>query len=195
MQCGADTFVRGIAGGEPGGYPCSSLLISGLEAISHPGIGHNVARRVWRGFQFLAELPYEHAQVFDLLRALTTPDRPQQGAMRYHSAGVVSKIHEKVKLFRSEVDRAVLDKNAAGSGLDLEVARFYRSDFRLFRSRAAKISATARQEFLHAEGLGHVVIRARIQRLDLGTFLTSHREHDDRNLRLRPQPPAQFQSA
>ena len=68
--------------------------VSGLKAITHPGIGNNVARGIWRGLQFFAELRNEHAQVFDLLGALTTPDRAQQSAMRHHFAGVAGEIHE-----------------------------------------------------------------------------------------------------
>ena len=88
----------------------------------------------------------------------------------------------------------VIYQNAAGSGIDLEIARFDWPEFRLFRARAAEIGADARQEFLHAERLGDVIVGARIQRLNLSPLLTAHREHDDGNLRLRPQMAAQFQA-
>src|SRR5208282_3426849 len=81
--------------------------------------------------------------------------------MRYHFAGVAGQICQQVKFFRREMDGAVLYKNGAGSRIDSEVARFYRLQFRGFRPHAAKIGADARQEFLDAERLGHVVIRTR----------------------------------
>jgi len=73
--------------------------------------------------------------------------------MRYHFASVAGQIREYVKFFRSEVDGAVLYKNAAGSGIDLEVARCYRLQFRRFRPRATKIGADARQELPIPNGL------------------------------------------
>ena len=49
-------------------------LLSGLEAISDPRLGHNVARRGGVGFQFLAQLADEDAEIFDLLGALSAPN-------------------------------------------------------------------------------------------------------------------------
>ena len=42
--------------------------------------------------------------------------------MRNHFASVAGQIHEQVKFFWSKVDSAILDKNAAGSRIDFEVA-------------------------------------------------------------------------
>ena len=50
-------------------------LLSGFEAISYPGFGHDVAGRGSVGFQFLAQLADEDAEIFHLLRTLSSPDR------------------------------------------------------------------------------------------------------------------------
>src|SRR5580698_3415914 len=101
------------------------LLISGFKAVADPGISHDVAGGIWRGLNLLAELGYEHAQIFDLFRAFAAPDRAQQGAMRYHFAGVANHIHEQVKFFRSEMDGTVFDRNATGSRIDFEVTNHH----------------------------------------------------------------------
>src|SRR5580698_8252915 len=169
-------------------------LFAGVEAITHPGIGHNVARGIWRGLELLAELRDEYAEVLNLFGIFTTPNRTQQRSVGNNFAGVAGEIYEQVKLFRSEMHGAVFDKNASCARINFEISRLNRREFRLVRLYAAKIGADARQKFLDAEGLGYVVIRAGIESLDLGLFLAPHRKHNDRNLRLRSQPAAQFES-
>src|ERR1035437_3960918 len=96
--CRALLGLDSRGGGCP--YVSSSGSIARLEAVTHPGIGHNIARGIWRGLKFLAELCHEHAQVFNLFRALTAPHGREQGAMRYYFAGVAGEKHEQVKFFR-----------------------------------------------------------------------------------------------
>ena len=55
------------------------------------------------------------------------------------------------------------------------------------RARMAQRDAQARMQFGHAEGLGQVVVRPRIEGLDLLLLLRSRRQHDDRP----PRPAAQ----
>src|ERR1700691_865462 len=102
------------------------LLGAGFEAIAYPGIGHDVARGIWRGLKFLAELGNKDAQVFDLFRAVTTPDGSEQSAMRNHSAGVAHQKHEQIEFLGREMDGAAFDKNAAGAGVVLEAPCFIR---------------------------------------------------------------------
>ena len=49
--------------------------------------------------------------------------------MRDHFARVVRQIHEQVKFLWSEVNGAIFYKNAARSGIDLEIARVDRLQF------------------------------------------------------------------
>ena len=58
---------------------------------------------------------------------------------------------------------------------------------------ASKCGAHSREQFVHAEWLGHVVVRTRVERFDFGLILTFHRQHDDRYLRFRSEPFAQLQ--
>ena len=49
--------------------------------------------------------------------------------------------------------------------------------------RPAQVGPHARQQFLNAEWLGHVVVGAGIERLDLGALVITHREHQHRRWR------------
>ena len=51
------------------------------------------------------------------------------------------------------------------------------------------------QQLLNAERLGHVVVGAGIERLDLGPLLITHRQHDDGGRRLAAYPAAQLYAA
>ena len=51
--------------------------------------------------------------------------------------------------------------------------------------------ANARNQFARAEGLGHVIVRARFQRLHLVLFLVAHRQHQDRQPRRKAANAAQ----
>ena len=56
----------------------------------------------------------------------------------------------------------------------------------------AERRAHARQQFVGPERLGHVVVGARVERLDLRPLLAFHRQHDDRHARHRANPAAQL---
>ncbi len=49
--------------------------------------------------------------------------------------------------------------------------------------RAAQMGADAGQQFLNAEWLGHVVVGAGIERLDLRALVIANRKHQHRRLR------------
>src|SRR5437867_2111614 len=72
-------FIRDA---EPAGFPASGCCLSfRFEAITDPGIGEDVLRSLI-GFNFLAQLVDEHAQILGLLHTLAAPDGIEQDAMR-----------------------------------------------------------------------------------------------------------------
>ena len=77
------------------------MSLAGLKAISHPGFGHEVARRGSIGLKLLTKLANENAEIFDLFRALSAPDGSQQSAVIDHFARAPRHIDEKIKLLRS----------------------------------------------------------------------------------------------
>ena len=62
------------------------------------------------------------------------------------------------------------------------------------RGRVAQRHAHARQQLAHAEGLGHVVVGAGVERGDLVALLAARGEHDDRHLAPLPQPADHLQA-
>ena len=60
------------------------------------------------------------------------------------------------------------------------------------RARPPQVRANAREQLVGAERLGHVVVGARVERLDLCAFLAFDRQDDDRHVRLRANAPAQL---
>ena len=64
-------FVK--KGGKLGSGP-ATVLFPGLKAIADPGFGDDVARRGGVRLEFLAQLANEHAEIFHLLGALSSPD-------------------------------------------------------------------------------------------------------------------------
>src|SRR6185369_8123193 len=74
---------------------CAFLrLLIGIEAITDPGFGEDVAwaRRV--GLDLLAQVTDEHAQVFVLLDVVAAPEGRQQGAMSQNFSGVLYEVDE-----------------------------------------------------------------------------------------------------
>src|ERR1019366_1621640 len=98
------------------------ILFAGLEAVSHPRLGDDVARGGGVGFQLLAQLSHEDAEIFDLLRTLSSPDGAQESAVVHDLARTPCQEDEQVKFFRSEAHFAVTDRHFMRRGVDAEVA-------------------------------------------------------------------------
>ena len=73
--------------------------------------------------------------------------------MRHDFAGAAREIREQVKFLRREVDGAVLYKNAAGSGIDLEVADFYRASSDASVRVRRRLARTRARSSLMSNGL------------------------------------------
>jgi hypothetical protein len=70
-SCGliADFFVElafGVAG--------AGLFLWGVETISNPGFGVDIARVLWVRFYFLSQLVDENTQIFGFLSVVGPPD-------------------------------------------------------------------------------------------------------------------------
>ena len=83
-------------------------MVTGFETIPDPRIRHNIAWGIRRSLEFLAELGDEHAEILDLFRALSSPDRGEQCAMRHDFPGVANQVEQQVKFFWREMDGAIL---------------------------------------------------------------------------------------
>src|ERR1044072_2934935 len=90
-----------------------ALSRAGVEAVADPGFGEDVARAGRVGFDLLAQLADEDAQVFGLLDALAAPDRREQRAVRENLAGVVQEVDEQLEILRREPHVRAADDDRA----------------------------------------------------------------------------------
>jgi len=154
-----------------------------LEAVPDPRFRHNIARSAILALKLLAQMPHENPEVLRLLHAILSPDSRKQCSMGDHLIGIPREIHKQIELFRSEMNVTVAYANRACLHIDVKIADFNQVGFRLFPcGRPSQSGSHPCQQFIHIEWLGHIVIRTRIERLNLGTLISFHRKHDDWHL-------------
>jgi len=125
----------------------------------------------------------EDAKVFDLFSALPAPDRTQERAVVHDLAGTASEVDEKIELLRRKANFVVTDGNLVRGGVDAEVADLdHRVEF-IVGGDAAEVGAHARQQFVHAEGLGDIVVGAGVEGFNFLPLLVAHRQNNNWNLR------------
>src|SRR3954454_12862079 len=97
-----------------------------------------------------------------------------------HLVGIPREIHKQIELFGSEMNVTVAYPNGACLHIDVEIANFNQIGFRLLPcGRPSQSGSHPCQQFIHVEWLGHIVIGARIESLNLGTLISFYRKHDD----------------
>ena len=92
-----------------------------------------------------------------------------------------------------ERHRLAVAQDAVAGEVHLDAAEIHERRRGLRRGQllgAAEDRADAGGELAQAERLGHVVVRAELQAHDLVHLAVAGREHDDRDLRLRAEDPA-----
>src|SRR5581483_11106241 len=102
--------------------------------------------------------------------------------MRDYLVGVTREIKKNIKLLRRQPYFLALKVNAMILAIDPEVPDFNYIRFRLLLERgAAQCGPDTCQQFITTERLGHIVVRTRIERLDLVAFFVANGKHDDGN--------------
>ena len=140
-------------------------------------------------FELAAKLTDKDAQILRLMRRLGSPYGRQQGAMGEGLAGMPRQVEEQLELRGRQVQAFAVHRGRVRG----HQSRSRRSRWR-FRGpvrRASQVGPHARQQLLNAERLGHIVVRAGVERLNLRSFLIAHREHDDGGRGLAADPAAE----
>ena len=89
---------------------------------------------------------------------------------------------QEIKFLGREVNFVAAHADQPRLRIDQEIAGTDRFLRRFSCGRyATQVRPYSRQQFIHAERLGDVVVGAGIERLDFRFLLTTHREHDDRD--------------
>jgi hypothetical protein len=110
--------------------------------------------------------------------------------------GLAARYCKRSNSVAGQPDFVASHNHAAGGEVDLQAAGFEqrRRGFRSQR-RAAQPGTDARQQFLHAERLGHVIVGAGIQGADLVLFHIADRQDDDGQIPAGANRTAGFQAA
>src|SRR5262249_46024538 len=92
-----------------------------FEAITDPGLSEDVTGRGSIGLELFAQLADKYAQVFDLLGAMTSPDRSQQGTMSDDLSRMAGEIDQQIELLGGEMDLASPDSYLVGRQINAKV--------------------------------------------------------------------------
>src|SRR4029077_3808005 len=106
--------------------------------------------------------------------------------MRHDLVGMTGEICQQVKLFWCEPHLFAAHQDLVAWKINLEISDADFLFLRFGRREAPKVSSYSRQQFIHAERFGDIIVRASVERFDLGTLLTSDGKNDDGNFGFRP---------
>src|SRR3989449_7792137 len=135
------------------------------------------------GFELLPQLLHVDAQVMGMLDMRGPPYLAQQLPVRDHHAEVLRQAGEKAKFQRREMDLHAVAPDDVLFQVRRDLAQL---EYRLAGAGAGGVAqrrAHAREQLADAEGLGDIVVRAGVERLDLRALLRARREHQDRHRR------------
>jgi hypothetical protein len=166
----------------------------GFKPVADPRIGMNV---LWMGgvrLDLLPELVDEYTQVFGFIAIVRTPDRLQQSAVFKGFTLIRHQLTQQFEFLRRQPDRAALDEDLSPFEINFQIARNIRGH-RFCGGCAPQGRADAREQLFHAEGLGHVIIGAGIERQHFVVFRVAHSEHDNGYVRLITDFAAGLQSS
>src|SRR5260370_30559943 len=153
-----------------------------LKSISDPRVGQNVSRRL-PGLDFLAQLVDKNPEIFGLLYALAAPHRIQKHSWGNHIGMLARPKNQEIEFLRREMDLGFTHAHLARLRIDVEIAGAYRFRRGFFAGgNTPQVGAHARQQLVHAQRLGHVIVSAGIQSFNFGFLFPAHGENDDRHL-------------
>ncbi len=117
--------------------------------------------------------------------------------MRQDLSRMTRHINQKVIFFGCKVDLFFVNADNPGLRINVKVADNdrLRSLLFLLQSSAPQVSTNPRQEFIHAERLGYVIVRAFIEGFNLAFIISPHGKNDDGDLGKTPNILAELDSA
>src|SRR5215813_9960904 len=166
--------VRDRATGSPGrALTCAGVGAVDVrpEAVAHAGLGEQPVRTGWVGLELAPQLVHVEPEVAGGLGVSGTPDLTEQVLLAEQLAGMAEQHLEQVPLGRGQPDvgrvwPARFADNPLRGQVDDQVTE---PDPRLVTvaDGPPPDRAHAGEQFVHAERLGDVVVRARVKRLHL----------------------------
>ena len=110
------------------------------------------------------------------------PDGVEDLLAREHLVGVASEVGEQLELARGELDIAAVALDPTRAQVEADITGLEHR--RLALRRHAQLRAHAREQLLEGERLGHVVVGAAVEPLDLLLDRAARGQHDHRQLGL-----------
>src|SRR5439155_12373796 len=99
-----------------------------------------------------------------------------------HDAGLSAERLEEFELLRAQRDRAISNVHLVARGVDANVPDNERAAAPWHAGDPAQYGADARDELLWIERLGHVVVHAGLERLDLLHIFRARGQREDRRI-------------
>src|SRR5438105_6973467 len=165
------------------------------ELVTNSTHRQKMARDGWTGLQLLAKPAHVHIYGAAAADPVVTPDVRKQLLAREDLAGVLREEEEQVELFRLEHALRAVVQHASAARVELERARGDAGAVGMIPVRdTAKERADPCEQLAQAEGLREIIVRAHLEANHLIDFLAFCCEYEDRDVRLRPEPPADFEA-
>src|SRR3954451_22355521 len=161
-------------------------MCSRIEPVTHSRFGDQVSRPGRVRLQLPAQLRHVDAEVVGLLTVLRAPHLLEQLLLRHQPARMAYQDLQQVPLGRGEPYLAGPGGGPPGRQVHRERLGPHHRRV-LHRPGPAYRRPHPGQQLVHPEGLGHVVVGARVQRLHLVRPVVPGGQHDHR----RPAPAAQ----
>src|SRR5580704_12775228 len=180
-------IVVDIHGGPVHGQPSYGAPGSGLEAVPHAGFGAEVPGTGCIRFELLPDPAHQDPEVLGLRLVLGSPHGMEQLTLRYQPARIPDEDRDDAPLFRSEVNVGPVAGGPLLDEVDGELLEFDRRCL-WARNGPSQHGPQPRQQFVHPEWFGHVVVGSDIQSLDLADTLMAGGQDDDRHR--APSPDA-----
>ena len=148
-------------------------------------MGLDVLGGIGSGLQLLAQGGHEHPQGGDVVLPAVAPDLLGDVGVGEHLAHVLGQQAEQLVLDGREVQLISVQIGAAGGVIDAQAAvdEHRVGVLRAQHGQPPLGDAQPRQQLLHGEGLGEVVVRTAVQRADLVAVLAAGADDDDGHVR------------
>ncbi len=143
------------------------------EAVAQAWLGDEVARGARVGLELAAQLVGIDAQVVGLAAVGRAPDRAQQVLLEHEVAGLAAQCLEQAPLGGGQPDLLAVHRRTTLGEVEGEVVGAHGGDPGTEVAAAAHGGAHPGEQLLDAEGLGHVVVGAEVEGLDLVVALVA----------------------
>src|SRR5712672_4224029 len=149
------------------------------QPVADPGLGQDVVRALWIGFDLLPQVPHIAPQRLRI--GEVAPEFLHQEFVGQDLAGMLHQHAQQIVFLGRELDLPLADLDDAPHQVDRQLAETEDRPLALDLQLMAKRGPHAGQKLVHAERLGDIVVGPEIEGLHLGGLVAAARQHDDRH--------------